>query len=92
MMEEEFNHTNFLAKPNKHRRTYSQNDQFTGRRSFRNGGYLFEHERKKSLKNQQNSQFQELVQRIDQKLATNRAKRRSKSRNGNGSRVLSRNY
>lgn len=81
----------------RHRRVLSQNypyERHTHGGGPVNVGYLFDHERKKSLRNQKQSEFDKLVKKIDEKLATNRAKRsRSKgSRAGSrgGSRAGSR--
>lgn len=94
MMEEErINQNNSLnaGKKYAHRRTYSQNGLLVANKS-RKTGYLFEHERRKSLKKSQRSKFQDLVQKIDEKLATNRAKRRSNSRCSIGNRASFRGY
>lgn len=68
--------------PRAHRRTVSQNDQFN-RRNFTNqvnNGYLFDREKKRSHKKHQANEFDILVKKIEEKLATHRS-RKSLSKN-----------
>jgi septal ring factor EnvC (AmiA/AmiB activator) len=44
-----------------------------------NSGYMRDHERKQSLRNKKQSEFDQIVKKIDRQMATNRAKR-SKSK------------
>lgn len=65
----------------RHRRVASLQNQFE-RHTYgavptqnNGGGYLFEHERKQSLAYNNHTKFTDLIKKIDDKLATNRAKR-----------------